>query len=348
MDVLILRTSKAQDPQEVDHLLAALERVSLVIQGYIIPSLLLLGIFGNTISVVVFVRTRKRADAPVQYLSCLAVSDTGVILTLGFVHWLDAGLSYVTNGAYSFSISKYSTEICRFRGFTLHTSEVISAWIIVAFSMERAFVVLYPLKRLDISAKKRSRVIVVICFISSCLSIHKLILSKVYYTASGLPVCFYPNNALLLWQYDTAFHNYFPCFLIVVANSLILVGLSRGRRSFAGNKPAKSQQDNRIVHSLLIISTLYLVFMLPASLFFTYMLYLDNIPNLDPNYVEFIYSLMSFLDEFSMLNYCLNFVIYGCSMPFYRREVWELFTFFCRRTKPPSGMSFTQSAGRKP
>jgi hypothetical protein len=71
-------------------------------QGYIMLGVLSLGIFGNTLSVIVFFRVRKRADATVQYLTCLATSDTGVILFLGITDWLAIGLNYVTDGKHSF------------------------------------------------------------------------------------------------------------------------------------------------------------------------------------------------------------------------------------------------------
>jgi hypothetical protein len=67
------------------------------------------GMLGNILSFVIFIRTRKRADACVQYLSCLALSDTGVVITRGWTGWMNYGLKHITNGSVYFDVFHYSS-----------------------------------------------------------------------------------------------------------------------------------------------------------------------------------------------------------------------------------------------
>jgi hypothetical protein len=308
--------------------LKLLQNISLLIEAYVIPVFMILGIFGNVLSFVVFIRSRKRADASVQYFSTLALSDTGFILFLGVTDWINYGLGYITNGAFAFNIWNYSHATCKFIGFAKHVVEIVSAWAIATFTIERAFVVLFPLKRANITPTKRSTVIGLIWFMSVALSVHRLILNHVYLEA-GIPICFYNTSSflqLVIWQLDTTIHNYIPVCLICISNVTILVGLQRAKKTFDSKTAVsrKQTQDNRIVVSLLLVSTLYIVFMMPASVMTTY-LFVSASQNAPPEYVQVMYYVTTLFDEYSLMNYCFNFIIYGCTLPFYRDVVMSMF-----------------------
>jgi hypothetical protein len=325
-------------------MLYALQEISLMIQGYFMPCVLLLGICGNLLSLVVFIRKRKRPDAPIQYLSCLAITDTVVIFGLGVNHWFNTGLAYITNGALSFSFGTYSSFTCKFGYFLLNVCHCMSAWLIIAFSLERAYVVWYPLKRSILTASKRSKYIVAMFSLSIPVSIHRLIFCDVFVFYSegdgNITGCFYtvsPFATLMIWQYDELLHNYIPCLLIFAANVCILIGIRRANKSCDVKMAAARRQiqDGRILLSLMLISTLYVIFMMPASVSFSYQLYLFTTDNVSHIYLAFVGYLVTFCDEFSMMNFCFNFIVYGCTLPFYRNEVKSIFTTLCRLYKRP-------------
>jgi hypothetical protein len=311
--------------------------VYLFIQGYITPVLMLIGIMGNTLSLVIFIRARKRADASVQYLSTLAISDTGFIIFLGVADWLIYGLAYVTNGAHSFNFFTYSQASCKVMGFSRHMWEIASAWAIVAFTLERVYIVLFPLKRKDITTKKRVLVIIAIWTMSVGLSAHRIVLNHIYMSVSTAS-CFYNTSPIATFNivlFDLAVYNYIPSCLIFLANIAILVGIRRAKRSFKSKEVvSRKGQDNRLIMSLMLVSTLYIVFMTPASASVIYHLnYLLTSDVVDEKYNELLYTIVTFLDQFSLLNYCFNFIIYGCTLPFYRNEARRLFTL-CKMGQP--------------
>ncbi|XP_064646578.1 rhodopsin, GQ-coupled-like [Lineus longissimus] len=305
------------------------------IVGYIIPVILLIGIMGNTLSLVIFIRTRKRADAAVQYLSTLAISDTGFITTLGAAYWLKDGLAYVTDGAISFDLLTYSTATCKLIGFARHALEFASAWAIVAFTLERVYIVWYPLRRADITARKRTVIIIAIWVMSACLSIHRLVLNHIETNLSASS-CYYNTPTavtFIILIFDIIVFSYLPCLFILIANILILFGIRKAKAKMMSQvlTSKNEHQDGRLVISLLLVSTLYIVFMTPVNVCAThYFYYLKSTRILDASYREMLFYILTFLDQYSLLNYCSNFIIYGCTLPFYRKEVYSILSLGMR------------------
>jgi hypothetical protein len=284
-------------------------------QNYVLIGVVIMGIFGNTFSFVIFVRTQKREDATVQYFSCLALSDTGVILVRGLTEWLD--------GALSFNLMNYSSITCKLLSFAVQFLMCISAWIIVCFSIERAFVVWFPLKRAIITSTKRKKVIYLICFASTVLSIYRLFLMDLI---EGTPVfCFYttdPAEGFILFQFDISLFNYIPCTLIFIANTLILLAVLKPRGEDLRRSTHKTPKEGRMLVSLMLVSTLYVVLVLPFTSVFTYLT--EERPNLTENQAFFIFHTVKLLTQMCVINYCLNFIIYGCTLPFYREEARKM------------------------
>jgi hypothetical protein len=274
--------SISEDLESKGSSLLLLNKISQVVEGYIFPLIFLFGIFGNTLSFVVFIWSRNTADASLQYLAFLAVADTGVILTLGLEHWLTYGLDYITGGAVSLSMFTNSDFWCKFLSMILHVFECTSAWLIMTFSLERAYIVWYPLKRSYITQRRRLTIIIMIVLLTICFSIHRLVLLNVYVESDvdgGTKWCFYtvtPALGFWIYQWDTGMHNYVPIPLIITANIAILIGINRAKHSFNSKMKTthKTKQETRVVLSLFLVSTFYIIFMLPASVSFSSIVWL--------------------------------------------------------------------------
>jgi hypothetical protein len=165
---------------------------------------------------------------------------------------------------------------------------------------------------------------------SVLVSIHRLVIPDIFVAFSNVVGCWYITNqfqTLMVWQYDELLHNYIPCCLIFISNITILIGIKRANpsRDAKITSTRKPIQDGRILMSLMLISTLYVIFMMPASACFSYNLYLLTTDDVSHFYLEFVNYLVTFCDEFSMMNFCFNFIIYGCTIPFYRKEAMDMF-----------------------
>jgi hypothetical protein len=310
------------------------------IQAYVMLIVLSLGVLGNSISFVIFLRARKRANANVQYLCCLAVSDNGVICTLGLVNWLKEGLPQISNGLYYFDIIGISTS-CKPMFAAMFVFQCISAWIIVAFSSERVFVVWFPLQRTRITTKGRSVVICSVCVASVLASIHRVVLGDTFDLNQGKGIsvvaCFYAtesNVRIILWQLDTSLYIYVPCSLIFVANVAIIVGTfrsSKARSKIATSSGHVTGQETKMAISLIVISTLYIIFLLPATLLVTFLVEKLSLGNADQYQILLMNYFRKLLQNFHILNYCCNFIVYGCTLSFYRADAFRfvIFLFIC-------------------
>jgi hypothetical protein len=147
------------------------------------------------------------------------------------------------------------------------------------------------------------------------------------FVSNTIESCWYeldPYDVFLVWQFDTTVDTYIPACAICTANIFLLVGVYRAKISVATKHSKSQQQDSHIAVSLMLISIFYVVIMLPASISFSYQLWIIQFP-IDIEYNILVNYITTFFDEFSMFNYSLNFVIYGCTLPFYREEARNMF-----------------------
>jgi hypothetical protein len=307
---------------QYSELFRILEDVFHFFRAYVLLGLVIIGFFGNTVSFVIFFRARKRADALVEYLGCLALSDTGVLLINGGGIWLKDGLPDITDGRVSFNIVG-TRPSCKFFLFAMHVFECISAWVITSFTLERMVVVWYPLKRASITSGNRRRVLTVICLTSLLVSIHRLFLVD-YFHINGQYVCFFPGGQAMavVFQIDNLLFNYLPSVLIFLSNIMILIGIANSRATKKKlTKLHSHPQEGNMIVSLMFVSTLYVIFLFPASTMMTYFIFkMNDLANLDMEWFLLIKYVTEFLDQFSVMNYCCNFIIYGCTLPFFRKE----------------------------
>lgn len=106
--------------------------------GITMSPIIVLGVLGNLFSLFVWVKGRRRKTSTARYLSALAVADMIVLLTVGVEFWI----SYVLRT----DIKVFGTFPCKFLYFMNFFSPSLSAWILVAVTIERALSVWIPHK----------------------------------------------------------------------------------------------------------------------------------------------------------------------------------------------------------
>uniref|UniRef100_A0A8D9B780 Thyrotropin-releasing hormone receptor n=2 Tax=Cacopsylla melanoneura TaxID=428564 RepID=A0A8D9B780_9HEMI len=208
-----------------------------LLQLYYTPLLVGLGSIGNILSVFVFFGTKLRKLSSSYYLSALASSDTGFLVTL-FAVWLNMiDIPWFTNDGIC-QISIYLTYVCSF----------LSVWFVVAFTIERFIAVRYPLHRPSMCTVARAKVILI------SLTLLALALYSPYLFISGPQINLdtrqnttivycglvqkWKDLATLLNHVDFILTLIVPFSLIVVLNTLIsrtVWRVARIRRSMINN-----------------------------------------------------------------------------------------------------------------
>ena len=126
-----------------------LERIIHMLNLFGIPSIIVIGIIGNTLSIVTLSCSYLRHQSSTVYLAFLSTVDTGFLVSLTFV-WL----RYLN--VHSF----VRTGWCRFVIYTMYVYSFLSVWTVVSFTFERYVVVYHPLRKNSLCTRRRARMVV--------------------------------------------------------------------------------------------------------------------------------------------------------------------------------------------
>jgi hypothetical protein len=292
-------------------------------EGYVMISIFIIGAFGNILSLVVFLRS-KRNDASCLYLSALAVSDTCCIVFIALVMWLRQGLPNITDGKAYINFYQISNLSCKLMTYVYVVFETVSAWIIVTYSVERAVIVWFPLKRTLITTRRRRIVLTFVILSCFCVALYSAILSDIF-TVNNATICYYPQAGVVrfvLLLSDNFLFYFLPCTMIIVANIAIVTGIVRSRRfQNVSSSNTKDIYEKKTLANLLVVSTFYIIFMTPNTVMIVYYFSLSGAGS---DHMQLILFVAMFAQQFCNFNYCINFIIYGISLPFYRSEVMKL------------------------
>lgn len=248
------------------------ETIMITTQMYYTPALVCVGTLGNCLSVCVFFRTKMRRSSSSFYLAALAISDTGFLVSL-LIAWLNmVGVGIFNRPGYC-QFFVYLPTLCSF----------LSVWFVVSFTVERFVAVRYPLRRQSMCTVARAKTIIVfLTLLGLVLCSPVLWFSSPRLTSRNSTICNLAEDweswASVFNVADTVLTFVLPFTVIVVLNGLIvrsvwrLAGIRRTltssmRRtnySASGGSSTASASQTKITKMLLIVSSAFLCFNLPA------------------------------------------------------------------------------------
>lgn len=243
------------------------EQVAGVLNVYYTPLLVILGTIGNLVSVFVFYSSKLRLQSTSQYLSALALSDTVFLFQL-LPPWLNA---LQITGLF------HRPGFCQVFVYISYVTCCLSAWLVVAFTVERFVAVLYPLRRNAVCTVARARHVIG-AIAAAALLLNLPVLRFAIPTRNDCNIDYnYLEHAARFNLIDTAVSFTVPLAVIIVLNSWIMVGvwrLERARHQLikaeapGGRRVARvvgcPRSQQRVTRMLLIVSTVFVVLNLPA------------------------------------------------------------------------------------
>jgi hypothetical protein len=277
------------------------------------------GLIFNIISFIVLTRKHMRKSTTNMYLSVLAVYDC-LSLTLNF-------MIGVLRGQNPDTVNKdfqRSESLCTFHGVIVELFNLLSVWLIAAFTVERFIIVKFPLKAKGLTPK---RALIAIIAVSVCVfifSMHKIAVSgfegdSVFgYKACKTRRAIFPE---IIYFY-VAFNTWLPTFMIVSLNSMIIIEIKKNqkkRKEMTSNVNAMSKSDEKATKLLLAVSSAYVVLILPLGLIQTTELIWNGTAKVAPghaDYVDFMTTKMrlkwtrAFFFFFYQFNFAINFFLY--------------------------------------
>lgn len=211
---------------------------------YYIPSIILLGLVGNLLSCVVFLKTHLKLRSSSYYLAALATTDFSFLMSLLLV-WLNSTIGWkVFNNNGWCETLVYVSAVC----------SSLSVWLIVAFTVERFIAVQYPLHRPHMCTVARAKTIILVLTILALIShSYSFVTAGVVKNQGGDEVCElkieYLETMQIISIIDSIASLIVPLVLIIVMNTMIMRNLLKfGRRfnqepGYTTNCPNREKSD---------------------------------------------------------------------------------------------------------
>lgn len=194
---------------------------------YYILAIILLGLVGNLLSCVVFLKTHLKLRSSSYYLAALATADFGFLMSLLLV-WLNSTVGWrVFNNDGWCETSMYVSSVCG----------SLSVWLIAAFTVERFIAVQYPLHRPHMCTVARAKMIIRVLTIFALAShSYSFVTAGVVQNQDGDEVCDlrieYLETMRIISIIDSIVSLIVPLVLIIVMNTMIMRNLLKFGRRF--------------------------------------------------------------------------------------------------------------------
>lgn len=309
---------------------------------WMLPIIITIGTIGNILSFVVMLQREMRQTSTFFYLAALAVADTVVLVMSALKTWIR-----LFSGFEMLHISNLS---CKVFMFCTYLSLHLSAWLIVAVTVERFIVVWFPLKATSICSAKRAK------FTTCGIALGFFLLNvHLFWTAelitsprSGRSQCAMSQNNKFLyhdvlpWVHLTLY-SFLPFVSLLVFNVLIILSLVKHRQTIT-SQMTKDDRRTRYNHrklavTLLCISFVWMLTTTPSALYTVLPL---RPQSASQEATLFFVKVICYI--FMYVNHSINFFLYCITGQAFRRQLLKVMCRMCRqRQKPKPKLMFRAS-----
>ncbi|XP_063444727.1 G-protein coupled receptor 35-like isoform X2 [Mytilus trossulus] len=282
--------------------------------------IIVLGLLFNLTSLLVLTRKHMRKSTMNLYLSALAIYDC-LALTMNFMIGVLRGQNKNINKDF-----QDHEDLCKFHGVIVEVFNLLSIWIIVSFTIERFIMIKFPLKGKQLVTPRRAiYVIIGVSLGVLVFSMHKIAVSGFEGdSVFGYAACKTRRAIFVeIIYFYVAFNTWFPTLTIVTLNTLILLEIRRNKKKRAQmTTQSMSKSDEKATKLLLLVSSAYVVLVLPLGLIQSTELIWNNTQKVlpsDPDYIYFMSTKIrlkwarAFFFFFYQLNFAVNFFLYVSS-----------------------------------
>lgn len=298
-----------------------------------LPIIITIGTIGNIFSFIVMFQREMRQTSTFFYLAVLAIADTIVLFMSAFKTWIR-----LCTGFEMLHISDVSCKLFMFLTyFSLH----MSAWLIVAVTVERFIVVWFPLKATSICSTKRAKLTTFGIGLGFFL-----LNAHLFWTAelitdqnTGRKTCAMLKNNRFLYEdvipwVHLTLYSFVPFVSLLVFNILIIVSLIK-HRQILSNQMTRSDRRNRYTHrrlaiTLLCISFVWIITTTPSALYTVLPLKGDTMQKAAK---FFLIKVLCYILLY--INHSINFFLYCITGQSFRREFMKFVCRTCRKRRKP-------------
>ncbi|XP_014298506.1 uncharacterized protein LOC103575803 [Microplitis demolitor] len=248
------------------------------------------------------------------YLRALAISDNGALI-------FDYGVGVARSNFSAFNnLFMNSKFLCCMNSVCMEFFQIISTWLVVSLTWARVTAIIFPLQTFN---KNHDRFAVIVIITLTCLSL-AVSLTKLYcggYESDSVFEYVTCQKIVIPWgipmYFYIAFCTWLPLLFVFIGNVLLIFHMRKSEVihiQLTGSVRNKLNFINRTSGTLLAVSLVYLILLLPIGFVETLELYWDVIlkkypsKDIEENQQQYI----SWLQEKMLLKWCrgLFFHIY--------------------------------------
>ena len=304
------------------------------------PLSVLLGVFGNVMTLTIVHRLRTRRSSLDPYFMALAMADLCFLFARPFALWVDMIIG--------FPVSSLHDAICKLGNFAMNASAGISAWIVVVMTTQRALSVVWPHRVNALCTQSRSWKMILVIVVLFCLTYsHMLYGFRVvgtYYRRCSVISRSYELFILNVWpKIDMFIFSVVPFVCLSISNSVLIVKLRASVKSVSDQLATSDIQQasrvtsaNSVTLTAIIVSLTFVFLTLPLALYNTVIFAIGRSHTSETrDLLIFIGNIVYYLGD---INFCINFYLYCLTGKKFRNEFkiifcgWlERLTRACRR-----------------
>ena len=305
-------------------------KIASYIDLYWLPILVPIGLTGNTLSFLVMMKPNNRKMSTCIYMAAISLNDN-LMMVLALYTWLVITLK----------IHKVHPMECKFIAFMVFVAMQNSTFLVLVMTLDKFTAIKWPHKAATYSTATRAKMTVigvVVCVL--VYNIPHIFSTKMVgdvclgYAIGGTITKFYSWLSFIL-------NAAVPFLLLIYMNYVIVQKVRSSHKMFRGNNPGRGQgegeqagqstavrrqnkmknTENQLTIMLLLVTTLFLVLMIPTYIRFVYTSFVTR--DTPAKYA----SLMLFYHISHKLyntNNGINFFLYCISGQKFRNDLKEL------------------------
>ena len=258
-----------------DYDIEFIQRATKLLRNIWIPSIVVVGLIGNTLSLLVFSARSMKHCSSSAFLASLAFVDNVFLLNLAFI-WIDGEF---------YNILRFSIA-CETIMFVTYVTAFLSVWFVVGFTAERFVAICFPLHSHLLCSVFREKVIVIIMGITACLLYNHSFWTIDIVSAGPRYRCVIRQEMVdylqvITWV-DTTMTMIVPFISITFMNIRVLIAAATCHRkansccceqkskligdggTFKMRRTLRFISQMRVTRTLVLVSTTFLVLNLPS------------------------------------------------------------------------------------
>ncbi|XP_060062913.1 cysteinyl leukotriene receptor 2-like [Ylistrum balloti] len=290
------------------------------LRNVFLPIIVIVGLTGNTVTMVVFMSTHMKKSSATAFLATLAFVDNVFLIAL-FTTWFDGSISNIIR----------TESLCQLLVYVTYVTSFLSIWYVVGFTAERYIAICHPFRSPIVCSRFREKIYVIFLAVMGGVLYNYALWTTSVVELNGVYRCGHKFQYINLLEkvtwIDTIITMIIPFLLILLMNIKVVckaAAFHRKRKhclkpndsfnsSFSRSKSRalRNKPQMRVTRTLVLVSTTFLVLNLPSHVrrLYTLIIYTTTQQQTDITMIHYLLQEITQLLYYS--TFSVNFFLYA-------------------------------------